>query len=58
MDKETKKALADILSWHEDNARELEYQQGEEDNFRFHDKACEVLAGILRAEYIKEEKNK
>lgn len=39
--------LKKLLEWHQENANELEGEQGEEDNFAFHNWAVETLKRSL-----------
>lgn len=54
MDSKTKEILIGLLDWHEDNARELENEEGQENEFKFHYQACEALAEIIRIQYTRE----
>jgi hypothetical protein len=39
--------LKKLLAWHEENARELEGEQGEEDNYAFHKWATDTIRKAL-----------
>ena len=42
-------ALAELRQWHELNAAELEGEEGEEDNRRFHLESAEAIKEALKA---------
>ena len=46
---QVEKILAELRQWHELNARELEGEEGEEGNLRFHQEATEALREAINS---------
>ena len=49
MNQTLESTLAELRQWHELNARELEGEEGEEDNRQFHLSAAESIKEALKA---------
>lgn len=49
MNRTMESTLAELRQWHELNAKELEGEEGEEDNRRFHLEAAEAIKEALNS---------